>query len=429
MRESRKLRAGNRLFDPPVLFTAASISAILQARFYPLPGFGRYVETLAIARSLAQGNGFANPFGAMNTGPTAHLAPLFPALLSAVIRLFGDRDGLVLSATLLCVLIHALHAVLLPAVSKRLFGDSRPGIWAALFSIIVPTARVLPQWESMYSAVAAMLFCLSTPPPGGSVRKPLLEGAKAGAICGLMLLLNPALVTVCVLWLGFVVLSTPSPVRSRVTLTLAFLAVAGMVCVPWTLRNRHELGAYFFVRDNLGLELYAETGDCSQSAPLICHDMRHPNQSVSEAVALRELGEVPYNRSRLRLAVQWIGSHPAEFARATCRRIGQFWFPSPGASPVYEYSQWVVTILSAAGLVLLFRDRNRALPFVAASLTIYPLLYYVVQSSIRYRMPVLWLSLLPAGLVMQRMAACMPGRVSGSVRALIEAARPDTSPS
>ena len=419
----------NRLLDTPVLFAAASISAMLQAAAYPIPGFGRYVETLAVARSLASGHGFANPFGAMDTGPTAHLAPLFPALLSGLIRLFGDRDGLVFSATLLCVLIHALHAVLLPAVSKRLFGDSRPGVFAALFSIVVPTARLLPQWESMYAAVAVMLFCVSTPPPGGAVRRPLLEGARAGAFCGLVLLLNPAMVTICVLWLGFVAFSTPSPVRSRATLALAFVAAAGMLCLPWTLRNRRELGTYFFVRDNLGLELYAETGDCVESDPIRCHNLRHPNQSVSEALVMREIGEVPYNRSRLQLAFQWIDSHPSEFARATCRRIGQFWFPRPGASPVYEYSQWFLTVLSVAGLVLLFRDRNRAFLFVAASLAIYPLLYYLVQSSIRYRMPVLWLSLLPTGLAMQRMAAWLPESVTRRVRTLIAAGRRDTSPS
>jgi len=35
--------------------------------------------------------------------------------------------------------------------------------------------------------------------------------------------------------------------------------------------------------------------------------------------------------------------------------------------------------------------------FVLFVLFIYPLMYYVVVSDVRYRLPVLWLSLLPAG--------------------------------
>jgi hypothetical protein len=41
--------------------------------------------------------------------------------------------------------------------------------------------------------------------------------------------------------------------------------------------------------------------------------------------------------------------------------------------------------------------RERATLFVLFVLLIYPLMYYIVVSDLRYRAPVLWLSLLPAG--------------------------------
>jgi hypothetical protein len=42
------------------------------------------------------------------------------------------------------------------------------------------------------------------------------------------------------------------------------------------------------------------------------------------------------------------------------------------------------------------RRRDRALGFVLPALLIYPLMYYIVVSDVRYRLPVLWLSLLAA---------------------------------
>ena len=45
-------------------------------------------EAGRIARSLATGHGYANPFNGMS-GPTAWLPPLFPLLLGGVFKVFG----------------------------------------------------------------------------------------------------------------------------------------------------------------------------------------------------------------------------------------------------------------------------------------------------------------------------------------------------
>jgi len=55
------------------------------------PGAERHpflFESGNIAVSLAKGNGFGSPFR-VDTGPTAWMSPLYPLLLSGILRIFG----------------------------------------------------------------------------------------------------------------------------------------------------------------------------------------------------------------------------------------------------------------------------------------------------------------------------------------------------
>src|SRR5512146_619934 len=48
------------------------------------------LESLGIAHSLATTGRFADPFYSMPTGPTAHLAPLYPAILGLILYIWGE---------------------------------------------------------------------------------------------------------------------------------------------------------------------------------------------------------------------------------------------------------------------------------------------------------------------------------------------------
>ena len=53
-------------------------------------------EAARIARSVATGHGYSDPFILGNTGPTAWLPPLFPLMIAGCFRLFGvytSRSG------------------------------------------------------------------------------------------------------------------------------------------------------------------------------------------------------------------------------------------------------------------------------------------------------------------------------------------------
>jgi nitrate reductase NapE component len=59
---------------------------------------------------------------------------------------------------------------------------------------------------------------------------------------------------------------------------------------------------------------------------------------------------------------------------------------------------WFATLLSIPGLIVMARQRMQVITFLFAVYALYPVMYYVVVSDVRYRYPILWLTLLPAGL-------------------------------
>jgi hypothetical protein len=148
------------------------------------------------------------------------------------------------------------------------------------------------------------------------------------------------------------------------------------------------------VRDNLPLELYVSN---NHSAAVNLRESSalqtfHPNMSRAEAEAVLRMGEGAYMRDRGRIALHWILSNPARFARLTLGRIWRYWFPLVPDVPWQGWLVWLVTVLS---LPAMFRLRRHRL-FLSVML-LAPLIYYVVQADLRYRLPYLWATLLAAG--------------------------------
>jgi hypothetical protein len=205
------------------LFCVAAVSAMWQMAHSPAAGLAAQWEAPAIARNLAAGRGFSNPYGAFESGPTAHLPPLFPGILAALLLVCGDTLAFAYAAVLLAVLTQALYCVLFIPLSAEIFQDRRPGIAAAVFSALVPTIEPLPQWEAIYAAVGLQLFCLAT-------ARWARSGVLAGLLCGVLLLLNPALLPVALAWMVYR--------KTRPRQWAAFAAAAALALLPWTARTR-----------------------------------------------------------------------------------------------------------------------------------------------------------------------------------------------
>ena len=177
-----------------------------------------------------------------------------------------------------------------------------------------------------------------------------------------------------------------------------FAAALILVTLPWCLRNYHYVGT-LSLRTNLGVTLFASNSDCATSSLVGelksgCYSSLTPYGSMVEAKLFQKMGEPAYDRYRVSSAVEWARGHEARFFRLTAQRIVEFWFPSAEYG-AYGRAIWLVTALSIPGLFLM--RRNPRIRFTGAVFLLYPCLYYVVVSDYRYRYPILWLSLLPAG--------------------------------
>ena len=135
-----------------------------------------------------------------------------PAILAGLLLAFGDTLAFAYVAILLAAFAQAVHCVLSIPLSAEVFHDRRPGIAAAIFSAVVPAIAPLPQWEAIYAALAWMVYR-----------------------------------------------------KTRARQWAAFAPGAALMLLPWTVRNYTVIGGLFFVRDNLGSEVYMSNADCSDA--------------------------------------------------------------------------------------------------------------------------------------------------------------------
>ncbi len=356
-------------------------------------GFGQGFEMSAIARSLAAHGAFADPFAPFVTGPTAVVPPLHPFVMGVVYRLFpGPAAGVVL--TVANIVANALIAALLPWLAMVLCGRRGPGVFAGL--LWLPAMRLMPQWDASFTLAALVLFAVLTAGRAMSWRWALAAGVAGGVVT----LGNPATVIIAGLWMVYLVVGRVSWGGAARLLAVFGVAVA-LVNVPWAVRN-YGIWHAFALRTNFGMTLYSSNNDCAQSslqrdARSGCYDATHPVASASEIADLRRMGEVAFDKDRTARGVAWIRSNPRRFAELTLARVVEFWFPEPGRPAYTFYAIWVITLLSVPGVVLMARDGVRAVWVLGTIWAVYPLMYYIVVSSDRYRYPVIWTSLLPAG--------------------------------
>jgi len=372
------------------LFVVAFSCCVLQ--ILSSKGFGPGIgwESVAIAKQLALTGDYANPFRAGPSGPTAVIPPLFPLWLSVLFRVFPERPAFNLAAAFAAVLAQCLHASLLPAVAQRVFRSEIPGIFAGLLSAFA--FRLMPQWDAVFTATGILLFVVCS-------KACTWRGSAAAGLCaGVLLLGNASSILVTAPWIAYLCRMEKVSLLRR---GAVFVAAASLVVLPWMIRNQIQLGS-FTLKDNFGMTAYSSNNDCASAAIATdiqngCYDSMHPNSSARELALLTKLGECGYDRLRTADTLRWVRSNPAKFARLTAARFREFWFPSLIPMNVFTLVIWLATGLSLPGLALLLQRQHPVSGYLLAVLSIYPLMYYVVVSDVRYRYPVLWITLLPAG--------------------------------
>jgi hypothetical protein len=366
-------------------------------------------EISRVALSVARDGSFANPFFPLPTGYTAHAAPVYVLLYALVAKMFGIgwMGSRVLWA--LNVGFLALQLALMPVLSERLGLGVAPGIIAAALGAIVQPYRVLPEWESLFTGALLIALCVMTlryfKLPGDWRRS-----LGFGLLWGVAILANPESVLLLFAWPHIAAMENSREMLSRARTAMVWVvAGAAIACLPWFIRNYQQFHSVFFVRDNLGIELYASNNPCARTTTLEnvesgCHAATHPNANADLDVEVVQKGEVPFNREMQHRALAWIASNPRAFAALTARRFARFWFPYLGSFR-YAIPMGLLTVLSVLGLFWMYREHRNAALLFGATIAVYPVIHYVVQFEARYRYPIFWATLIPAAYALGRTIA------------------------
>jgi hypothetical protein len=357
-------------------------------------------EVVHIALTLSQEGEFAHPFNSIPTGPTAHAAPVYVFLFATVAKLFGTGRLGFFTLWSLNVGFLAVQLALLPVLSEQLGLGIAPGIVAAALGVIVQPYHVLPEWESLFTGALLVTLCVLTLPYFKWPRD-WQHSLLLGVLWGVTILTNPQCALLLFAWPHIAAIENPPEQMARARRAM-LMVVAGAIlaCLPWFVRNYQRFHAVFFVRDNLGLELFVSNNSCAKPTMLDnllsgCHKSTHPNPNPEIAGEVIDKGEIAFNRDRMQKALAWIKSNPRAFVRLTGKRFLRFWFPYL-SSLRYAIPTGILTILSFAGIAGMFRTHRRAALLFSSTLFLFPLIHYVVQFEARYRYPIFWATFLPA---------------------------------
>ncbi len=358
------------------------------------PPFG--YETGRIARSIATGKGFSSPLS-IPTGPTAWLTPIYPYLLGGVFKLFGVYSYL---SHLVIILLNDLFSTLtcIPVyfIARRVGGPKLAAgsawLWAAFpNSILIPFEWI---WDTSLAALLGGLVVWATLAIVDSRR--VRDWIGYGLLWGAALMTNASFLSVLLILFGWLAWKLLKSHGRWIQLPAVAALAAALCCVPWTIRNYIAFHTFIPLRSNLGLELWLGNND---QVPDTWAGFLHPNDYPPEREKFARMGEIAYMQEKQHEAVQFMLGHPRDTARFFWRRFAENWIGTwDPIQDVWHSLGWdskitlvsniCVSLLSFIGLLLLFRQKSPYAFPVAMFPLVYPIVYYITHTSLRYRHPI-----------------------------------------
>lgn len=394
----------SRLRKPWTIFWIAFLVRVVYltlAQRYRIPAyedhFGFGYEMGRIARALATGHGYADPFHG-HTGPTAWVTPLFPLILGAVFKIFGVYTAL--SAWVILAFNCLLNALMIPLIREiglRCF-NGKVALWSAWIWALYPAAMqyaVRWVWEMTLTAflfqlalvVALRIGCVGNQPCDGPAWSRWLG---FGLLWGLIALSNPGVLLflpACGVWM--LARSGRDWLKhfpKAICAALVFLAVLA----PWSLRNSRALHGFVLLRSNFGAELYLGNGPGAEGF-LMEYD--HPNPDPEQYRLYAQMGELRYSAWRGELAKKAIRDDLPRFLRNCLLRVYFYWFGSPNppgrasADFLRSLNYGFTSCAGLIGLALALRRRKAAAALFAAAFLLIPPAYYLIAATARFRHP------------------------------------------
>ena len=352
-----------------------------------------------IARALATGRGYADPFFGQ-TGPTAWVTPLFPLILGGIFKVFGVYSTA--SAWAILSFDSLLNALMIPLIwetGERCFG-LRVSRWSVWIWALYPAAMqyaVRWIWEmtlttflfqlALVIALRVGRISLETRPDDGPTWR---RWTAFGLVWGLIALGNPGLLLflpVCGVWM--LARSGKNWSRQLIKAVAAGLIFFAVIA-PWSWRNQRVFHQFVPFRTNMGAELYLGNGPGANGL-LMQYD--HPTVSTGQLELYRQMGELRYTKWRGDLAKQAIRADVPHFLWLCLTRIYFYWFGVPNAvlTPLQIFGRGLnygfTTVAGLLGLALALRRRVPAAGLIAAVFLLLPAAYYIIEVHARFRHP------------------------------------------
>lgn len=348
-----------------------------------------------IANALAQGRGYSDVFR-QPTGPTAWLAPIYPTLIAAIFRIFGTFTySSFLAAVLLNCLFSAAATIPLFLAARRIGGPAVAALSAWLWATY-PNAVMLPfewVWDTSLSALFTAVLLWATLELAESAK--YLEWIAYGILWALALLTNPALGVLLPFFLLWLMLRRSSSPKPSLKLHAISLAVVILCCLPWTIRNYIRFHRLIPVRSNFAFELWLGNNNIFDE-----HAVGGIQRITrfGEARLYAQLGESAFMDKKRSEACAFIRSHVSLVAKLFGRRFTATWlgtetpwrdFRSTDSSLIRAIfiGNVLVAIGTLSGFLILFFRRNPYATPITLIPILFPIVYYITHTSLRYRHP------------------------------------------
>jgi hypothetical protein len=393
-----------RIFGSPVFITAIAFALRIILlnylwRYSPAPvrddiPFG--MELGRVARAIASGQGFSSPLNLVDSGPTAWFTPIYPYLVAGIFKLAGIYTAAshiiieIMNSAFVALTIIPIHAV-----AKRTFGGG-VATGAAWIWVFLPMAVFFPFNWVWDTSLAALFFALIF---WGTLAMRETQGvlpwAGYGALWVVGGLVNPSILSLFPFFLGWLLWKARDESTSWAKCGAVALLVFSIGLVPWTIRNYLVFGKIIVLRSNFGLELWL--GNNPTVTDTMSQGM-HPNSNMQERQKYMRMGEIAYMAEKEHEAFQFMRTHPRETIYFIFHRFADNWLAVTDTPKDYwKYGSLrikafliqniLLSLFCLLGALFVYRARHPdALPY-ALVLLIFPLVFYVTHSSLRYRFP------------------------------------------
>jgi hypothetical protein len=273
-------------------------------------------EYYSIGLALSDGRGFSDPFSEI-TGPTAWMPPLYPALLAALISIFGDKQHVASVIVILMNVTVVLVGVTLYCLMTRARQQLNPGVGLAFFMLWI---GVFHYWFLVLTSDVWVLMLVSNIMVIATfnyIERRVVRPVRWGLLGGLAAVTSPTLV---IGWGSVVGLSfLRRPGERKKWLVAAAIALA--CAAPWALRNALVFHKFIPVKSNAAFEFYQGSYVDQDGIYSLQSMMQHPFNDAALRFEYTKLGEIEFVRMHGERFLNLLQADPKPFFRRVGNRL------------------------------------------------------------------------------------------------------------